>query len=157
MFTIYYNNKIYNYFIWNCHAFNKWIYKFYYRKKNWLKITKRNNKDGGLYFKSKIIGGIGKFDKIKLNHVNALLNNNSCEKSLKYFRNELNNEKMSYSELCELIKRINNSLGFLGNFLEKFPIDFTYFKNINIPDIYASARKSDEIFIEFGEEVISSC
>ena len=64
---------------------------------------------------------------------------------------------MSYSELCELIKRINNSLGFLGNFLEKFPIDFTYFKNINIPDIYTSARKSDEIFIEFGEEVISSC
>ena len=60
---------------------------------------------------------------------------------------------MSYSELCELIKRINNSLGFLWDFLEKFPIDF----NINIPDIYASARKSDEIFIEFGEEVISSC
>ena len=121
------------------------------------KSPKGNNKDGGYYFESKIIGGAGKFDKIKLNHVIALLNGNSCEKSLKDFRNDLNNEKMSYSELCELIKRINNSLGFLGNFLEKFPIDFTYFKNINIPDIYASAIKSDEIFIEFGEEVISSC
>ena len=121
------------------------------------KSPKGNNKDGGYYFESKIIGGAGKFDKIKLNHVIALLNGNSCQKSLKDFRNDLNNEKMSFSELCELIKPINNSLGFLGDFLEKFPIDFTYFKNINIPDIYASARKSDEIFIEFGEEVISSC
>ena len=126
-------------------------------KKIGQESPKGNNKDGGYYFESKIIGGFGKFDKIKLNHVIALLNGKSCEKSLNEFRNDLNNEKMNYSELSELIKPINNSLGFLGDFLEKFPIDFTYFKNINLPDLYASARKSDEIFIEFGEEVISSC
>ena len=118
---------------------------------------KGNNKDGGYYFESKIIRGFGNFEKIKLNHVIALLNGKSCEKTLKEFRNDLNNEKMNYSELSELIKPMNNSLGFLGDFFEKFPIDFTHFKDNNIPNLYAFARKTYEIYAEFGEEVISSC
>ena len=93
-----------------------------------------DNGDGGFFFERQLNLG-KKFEFLDINSIVTLLDGVSCQKNLSEFQEDLN-KSIKISELKERYKegKIN---GFLGEFLQKYPINFDYFneKKKNKPTV----------------------
>ena len=93
-----------------------------------------DNEDGGFFFERQLNLG-KKFEFLDINSIVTLLDGVSCQKNLSEFQEDLN-KSIKVSELKERYKegKIN---GFLGEFLQKYPINFDYFneKKKNKPTV----------------------
>ena len=84
-----------------------------------------DNNDGGNHFE-RLLNGSTKFESLNINSIIVLLDGVSCTKHLSEFQKDLNAE----IDIDMIIKKNNKKQfkGFLGEFLKKYPIDFSYFK-----------------------------
>ena len=100
-------------------------------------------KDGDFNFEKQLNNG-NRFDYLDINSVIVLLDGSFCKKDLSDFRNDLKSE----IDIEALKNRIDEGKmeGFLKDFLDKYPINFDYFKDRKFwPQI--SCRKSSDIGI----------
>ena len=87
---------------------------------------KGDEDDDGFFFERKITGE-KKFELLNINTVIVLLDGDSCTKELTEFQNKLNGG-INIDNIIERHKA-GEFKGFLKDFLEKYPIDFEYFRN----------------------------
>ena len=87
---------------------------------------KMDNNNGGFHFE-RLLTGATKFEILDINSVIVLLDGVSCMKNLSEFQDDLKAE----INIDKIIERNNKKQfkGFLRDFLEKYPIDFNYFKD----------------------------
>ena len=110
----------------------------------------RDQDDGGFFFERKMKGD-KKFEFLNINTIVSLLDGVSCHKTLSEFQSDLNAD----IDIDKIIKRLNNGeiKGFLKDFLEKFPIDFNYFKDPGKKNTQLSCRKIDGIGISLDRKM----
>lgn len=85
-----------------------------------------DNNDGGFHFE-RLLTGISKFDFLNINTIVVLLDGISCQKNLSEFQIDLNSE-INIDDII-LRNKKKKFKGFLSDFLEKYPINFNYFKD----------------------------
>lgn len=100
-------------------------------------------KDGGFFFEQQLSGG-KRFESLNINSVIVLLDSFYCQKNLADFQKNLN-ENTNIDELKQRIKE-GKIGGFLKNFLDKYPINFDYFKE-RINELKISCRRISDIEI----------
>ena len=83
------------------------------------------DEDGGFSFE-RILNGGKKFESLDIISVVVLLDGVSCQKNLSDFQKDLNG-KLSIKDLKKRIMK-GKIGGFLKDFLDKYPINFDYFK-----------------------------
>ena len=97
-------------------------------KKINLDILKKENDDDRENYFEKLINGGEKLLYLDINSVVVLLDGVSCQKKLSDFKSDLNAD----FDIEKIKKRTNNGeiKGFLKDFLDKYPINFEYLKDI---------------------------
>ena len=120
-----------------------YLHYFSEKKLNFDSFKAEKEKDGDFNFEKQLNNG-NRFDYLDINSVIILLDGSFCKKDLSDFRNDLKSE----IDIEALKKRIDEGKieGFLKDFLDKYHINFDYFKDRKFwPQI--SCRKSSDIGI----------
>ena len=125
------------------HLMYGYIFYFSEGKIETISFKEGNDNDGGVTFE-KILNGGTKFESLNINYIVYLLDGMSCEKDLEEFQKDLHSEV----DLKKINARIKNGevKGFLAKFIEKYPIDFDYFKDSSYaPKVFC--RSSSELCV----------
>ena len=125
------------------HFINAYLHYFSNKKldSSYYKVAKDD--DGGFSFEKQLNGG-KRLEYLNINSIIVLLDGVSCQKDLSDFQKDLNGKL----DIEDFKKRIEEGKigGFLKDFLEKYPINFDYFRdNQNEPQI--SCRRLSDIGI----------